>query len=395
MRCPRCGNEDPKGFYLGGRGWYCRKCVPFSRILMTDAPKMWEEESTIPDAEYELGFALTPEQEKAAQEILEKTREGKNVLVKAVCGAGKTELVYPVIREGLSAGKKVGFAISRRQVVLQIAGRLAKDFPRLKVIPVCEGFTEDTQGDLIVCTTHQLYRYTGYFDTLILDEPDAFPFKGNPVLQGIAENASKGTMIYLTATPDEWLTEKIQNHKAEEVPLYKRPSGIPLTVPKVNYLPKEGLALALYGYLRTETKAGRYAMVFFPTIRETETFAGIFRRYYRIAVMHSAREDKDAQVRMFQRHEARFLFSTTVMERGVTFSGIDVLVYKADHPVFDYASLVQMTGRVGRDPKNPEGTGIFLCAKKSGEVDKCVSGIMTANRLAFGAENGLTTRKTS
>ena len=51
---------------------------------------------------------------------------------------------------------------------------------------VCGGHTEVTDGDLIICTTHQLYRYYRAFDLLILDEPD--PEKA-------MENYRKGLML--------------------------------------------------------------------------------------------------------------------------------------------------------------------------------------------------------
>ena len=36
MRCPRCLNEDPAYFYKGVHGYYCRKCISFSRICIED-----------------------------------------------------------------------------------------------------------------------------------------------------------------------------------------------------------------------------------------------------------------------------------------------------------------------------------------------------------------------
>ena len=78
--------------------------------------------------------------------------------------------------------KKVCFAIARRQVVLELQQRLQEIFSHAEVIAVCGGHTQVTDGDLIICTTHQLYRYYQAFDLLILDEPDAFPFRGDPVL---------------------------------------------------------------------------------------------------------------------------------------------------------------------------------------------------------------------
>jgi len=38
-------------------------------------------------------------------------------------------------------------------------------------------------GNIIVLTTHQLFRYEDYFDLLIFDEIDAFPYVGDLVLE--------------------------------------------------------------------------------------------------------------------------------------------------------------------------------------------------------------------
>ena len=126
-------------------------------------------------------------------------KEGKDVLVYAACGAGKTELTMEAIQWYLCQGKKVGFAISRRQVVLEIQERMQQAFPMLQVIAVCEGFTDITDGDLIICTMHQLYRYHGWFDLLIMDEVDAFPYRDNALLEAIAMHACIGQKLMLTA----------------------------------------------------------------------------------------------------------------------------------------------------------------------------------------------------
>ena len=36
MECKRCGNKDKNYFYLGSRGYYCRKCIKFKRILLEE-----------------------------------------------------------------------------------------------------------------------------------------------------------------------------------------------------------------------------------------------------------------------------------------------------------------------------------------------------------------------
>ena len=51
----------------------------------------------------------------------------------------------------------------------------------------------------------------------------------------------------------------------------------------------------------------------------------------------------------------QFLVTTTILERGVTFPALDVLILGAEAPVFSENALVQMAGRVGRHPDYPSG----------------------------------------
>ena len=120
-------------------------------------------------------------------------------------------MMVETISESLRTGRKICFAIARRQVVLELAQRLSEIFPSADIVPVCQGHTDQLTADLIVCTTHQLYRYSGSFDILILDEPDAFPYRGNPVLHGLAESACNGHTIFLTATPDDVLKQRVKD----------------------------------------------------------------------------------------------------------------------------------------------------------------------------------------
>lgn len=176
MKCPKCLNEDEKWFYQGSKGWYCRKCIAFGRTMIEESENVVSLSEVSSGAEeYHLKYPLTKMQFEIAAGILNNI-DNHDVLVQAVCGAGKTEIVIPAISDYLEKRKKVCFAIPRRQVVLEVAERLRSYFSKAKVIAVCGGHTEVIDGDLIVCTTHQLYRYApGGFDLLILDEPDAFP----------------------------------------------------------------------------------------------------------------------------------------------------------------------------------------------------------------------------
>lgn len=379
MRCPRCGNEDPSWFYLGSKGWYCRRCVGFSRMLACEAKEPVVPELSEPlDPQLRLDYPLTPNQKKISDQLCELS-ETHDVLVDAVCGAGKTEIVMDCLRRRLQRGQRAAVAVARRQVVLELARRLADAFPNLSVIPVCQGYTKKTEADLIVCTTHQLYRYPHRFDLLILDEPDAFPYKGDPVLHGIARTSCRGQIVYTTATPDAELQERVRTGTLRQLKLNRRPHGHDLTVPRVLIGPQFLLILRLYRWLKGKQKANKQALIFVPTIRGCHHLKVLFSLEFSCGELTSQSPNQDETLRKLRANKLQFCFATTVLERGVTIAGVDVCVMDADHGVFDEASLTQMIGRVGRSFACPDGDGLFLCRRRSEQVERCVKRLEEAN----------------
>lgn len=379
MICPRCQNTDSSYFYLGSKGWICRRCIQFSRVLI-------QEEMEVPescfvekeDPELRLDYPLTSAQKEISDQLCELI-EHRDVLIYAVCGAGKTEIVMDCLKQALRQGKQAALAVARRQVVLELAQRLQYAFPTLSVVPVCQGYTKITEGDLIVCTTHQLYRYPGRFDVLIVDEPDAFPFKGDPVLHGIASTSCKGHTVYLTATPDEQLQNRVKEGSLVQLSLMRRPHGKDLNVPHVVILPKSLLLFQLATWLARKEKEQKQAIIFVPTTRQCEIYASLFKYRFSCHFITSKSEDKEQTIARFRGKEIQFCFATTILERGITIKGIDICVFLADHGVFDTASLIQMSGRIGRSFDCPTGEGLFLCEKVSTTVKEAITMLKAAN----------------
>ena len=195
MKCPRCLNEDDSYFYYGSKGWICRRCISFKRVLIEeDIDNDPDIEISDDCEEYLLKYPLTSLQKEISLQC-KNNIDNNDVLIEAICGSGKTEIVMETIAYMLKTKRKVCFAISRKQVVLELYERLRKVFTKAKVVRVCQGYTSDIYGDIVICTTHQCYRYYQFFDCLILDECDAFPYKNNVVLEGIVRSSCIGHMV--------------------------------------------------------------------------------------------------------------------------------------------------------------------------------------------------------
>lgn len=98
---------------------------------------------------------------------------------------------------------------------------------------------------------------------------------------------------------------------------------------------------------------------------------------------YSADPARSSKIERLRQGKFDIFVSTTILERGITLPGIQVLVLGADHPVFDERALVQMAGRVGRTRENPEGRVVFMSVRLTPAMRTAVQWIEEQNQLAM------------
>jgi competence protein ComFA len=98
---------------------------------------------------------------------------------------------------------------------------------------------------------------------------------------------------------------------------------------------------------------------------------------------YSADPGRSSKIEKLRQGEFDLFVSTTILERGITLPGIQVVVLGADHPVFEERALVQMAGRVGRTRESPGGRVVFLSKQRTPAMKTAVQWIEEQNRLAM------------
>lgn len=184
----------------------------------------------------------------------------------------------------------------------------------------------------------------------------------------------------MTATPDEEMLSDVKQGKLQMVELFQRPHGYPLIVPDVKAALPSIQLYQLIRFLKRQKKEAAQTLVFVPTIALAEQMSRWLRIVFRCTSFTSKTKDKEKILKRF--HEKRYecLIATTVLERGITIKGVHVVIYHADHPVFNEASLIQMIGRVGRNIEMPTGKGLFLCTRKTRDIERCIQALQRMNR---------------
>ena len=403
--CQRCLNEEIAYFghfeYDNKQVIYCRKCLDFGMI--STETKLYRTASNhvilpqvgILNKDFQLSF-LQERASNFSKEILEKKQTG---MVWAVCGAGKTEMMFESISEALTAGKRVCWAIPRSDVVIDLAPRIKTAFPHATVVTLHGNSDEKANyGDIIVTTVHQMIRFYQAFDFLIIDEVDAFPYTFDGMLVRIAKRACKveAATIYLSATPSRSDQSKIKAKQLQSCIIPARYHLYPLDVPKYKWcgnfyqqVAKSKVPHAARNWVNRKIKEKRRALLFVPTIDCGLKFQKALQKKMNMAIdfVYSSDPDRLEKVANFKEGKGQFLITTMILERGVTIPNIDVAIFSTEHDIYEESALVQISGRVGRNPKWPTGEVIFFHHGITKAMEDAKNQIINMNKSA--KEQGL------
>ncbi|MGE7613956.1 helicase-related protein [Paenibacillus sp. NPDC101420] len=335
-----------------------------------------------------LGF-LAERRERSANSCPER------FLLWAVTGAGKTEMIFPLLEAVLAAGGRALVATPRRDVVLELAPRLAKAFPA-EILAVLYGGSAErwVSGRLTLATTHQLLRFHRGFDLVIIDELDAYPYHNDPMLAYAAEQACKvdGFFIYLSATPPQEMQRLVRSGRLPHARVPVRFHGHPLPVPQhlsmisiQTCLKRGNLPRSIIHTLGRSLEREAQIFCFVSRIAHIEGLLVLLRRSFPGVVIEGT-SSKDPfraeKVTAFRSRAISLLVTTTILERGVTVPRSDVFILDADSDLFDEASLVQMAGRAGRSKDDPAGRVVFVSPQWTRSQRGAISQIRTMNIIA-------------
>jgi competence protein ComFA len=388
FQCNRCGNADQHFFAsfhcsrCGETCTYCRKCVMMGRVSECTPLLVWhgpEIEFQPPPVILNWQGQLSSGQQQASDAVVQAVQHPEELLVWAVCGAGKTEVLFHGIEKALSLRKRVCITTPRTDVVLELAPRLKQAFPNIEISALYGG-SEDRGKltPLTISTTHQLLRYYKAFDVMIIDEVDAFPYTVDETLHYAVRQAKKegAPTIYLTATPNRKWQKEVQQGKRKAVIIPARYHGYPIPVPVFEWcgnwrkhVKNKRLPRNVLQWIKDRLHHKKQAFLFVPHIQLLQEITTILKTLdKRIEGVHAEDPSRKEKVERFRRGDIPLLVTTTILERGVTVPNIDVAVLGAEDRIFTESALVQISGRVGRSASYPSGDIVFFHYGKTKEM---------------------------
>ncbi|WP_275898287.1 DEAD/DEAH box helicase [Peribacillus alkalitolerans] len=400
--CNRCGNQDKSLFYqfpcarCGKTCTYCRKCIMMGRVQECSNLYTWTgPETTFSKQEQPLFWngILSDPQQLASQQVVEAVRNPKTLLVWAVCGAGKTEVLFHGIAAAITLGKRVCITTPRTDVILELAPRLKKAFPHTSIAVLYGGSEErHVLAQLVLSTTHQLLRFYQAFDVTIIDEVDAFPYTADTSLQFAVQKARKpeSTHILLTATPSKQLQKQAKSGQLPYVMIPARFHRKPIPVPKLKWcgnwkksIEEKVIPTTIWRWVKQRVDSATPYLLFFPNIDLMEQALPLLQKIDpQLQSVHAEDIQRKEKVQSLREGKVLGLLTTSILERGVTIPRLDVAVLGAEEAIFTESALVQIAGRVGRKADFPTGDITIFHYGRTYEMEGAVYHIQNMNHEA-------------
>lgn len=386
--CYRCGYQKIKK----EKNSFCNNCLEFGKVTqnhyfieLRDLKKefMYSDRLTT--------LQLSSKQLQASKYISSAYKNSCNCLIDAVCGAGKTEITFATIKTVLKDNKYVCFAIPRIDILYEIAKRLEYYFPDTEIVILNSQEPSDQTGQIYVMTTNQIIKFKKRFELIIVDEVDAFPYEYNNKYDFGVQKAlnDRGIIVYLTSTPSKLFKSK----KLSTFKIKRRWHGFLLPVPKciffdlTQFLKKEK-NLKLEKKIESYTKkyqnivgnCQKQLLLFVASISKgLKLIDNLSNKGIEIPFVYAENKNRKNIIENFRNGDYPVLLTTTILERGVTFENIDVIILDSSSKMYNKAALIQIAGRVNRKVEYQKGTVEFFHTGITETMEEAIKEIKASN----------------
>ncbi|WP_423363837.1 helicase-related protein [Mycoplasma sp. P36-A1] len=321
---------------------------------------------------YKLDFKLNQYQANSSKLLLKYVMQNENVLLDAVCGAGKTEVLLETIKVCLNKKMKIGFACPRKALLIELYTRIKDVFNSEDFGLIYGGYQYKANAQLVFLTTHQLSKYNNEFDILIIDEIDAFPYIDNFKLEKAASNSSK-QFIYLSAT----VPAKYYKMNLKILKIYHRHHLKVMPVPKILKSHKSRYILLIYKIIKIHKHDPM--IIYVPTKKTGKKINTLLKIIKQKTAYIDSSSNITKIINEFKNKKYNIIVTTTVLERGITLKDVNVIIYDANAKVFNEKVLIQICGRVGRHFEKTTGEIYYLCNDINDDIYNSIKKIKEIN----------------
>ena len=121
--------------------------------------------------------------------------------------------------------------------------------------------------------------------------------------------------------------------------------------------------------------------IFVPTVSLGKKLESILNKKLNCKFVYAEMKERKKIIAEFRNNLFQYIITTTILERGVTVSNVDVCIVNCDDNIFDEKAIVQIVGRAGRDILFPTSNVVLFTDFYTRGIKKAIKHIKKMNLL--------------
>jgi late competence protein required for DNA uptake (superfamily II DNA/RNA helicase) len=330
---------------------------------------------------------LSEEKERVSSEILEWSFGQEGFLNMVSIPYSSPEIFIKVMLNYVNRGKKVVYITNEEYENIRIFETIKK-YTDFRDYTYIRNNSTNTSSRLKVCNFNIAINLNEKFDLAIYDDIMSFPTYSNyEVLDLISKVSCVGTKVIVHS-----IESMLKNKREIVLPIkYNRsPVVEPRSIITRVDIDKD-IPFVVYDYLKWSIISDRKVIIYVPNQRKIDKVYSYINNYCSefsksIICYEKCKKDKK-QVINFKKMKRAVLITDNFEEAFSDMKAVDVMVYFANYPEYDYKKLIYFCANVGRSEKGNKGEVIFLANEETDDMEKAKDIMRNFNREAW--EKGL------
>lgn len=308
--------------------------------------------------------------EKISNNILKWFNSKEKVLNVISVPYNSSEIFLNTIFECINQGKRVVYITHEEEKNIEIV-MLIKKLSDFRGYTYSKGKEEYINAPFVLCDFVSAVALKENFDLVIYDDIRSFPRYSNYEIMEM--------MRHLVASGGKLMIYSIENvfKLGAELVLPVSDNKLPMVEPRIITTRidlNKDIPFVVYEYLNWSIDSDRKVIVYVPDDEKVENVYNYllgYRKEFSKSIFYAANCDKNTKTLMNFNKIKKGILVTDCFEDSLTdYMGVDVMVYFAEHRIFNYKKLVYFCGKAGRGEKFIRGEVIFLSSEESQDMAK-------------------------
>lgn len=326
---------------------------------------------------------LTEQKNRISDDITKWSNTNERFLNLISVPYNSSEILVKIIEKYAKDNKKIIYITNELPEEVDIIANI-KRHSNFRDYAYIRNPKNDLHCKLKICNFQNSIILSERFDLVIYDDIREFPSHNNHEILDIINKVSTENSKVILYSVESMLKDK------REIILPVKDNRTPIVEPRTILTRidiNKDIPFVIYDYLTWSINSGKKVIICVPDEYKVENVYSYISQYCKdfsknIICFTKNKSDKKL-ISKFLKMKKVILITNCFDQMLSNAKDCDIMVYFADHPIFNYKKFIYLCGSVGRSEKYSKGEVIFLANEETVDMEKAKDITMNFNKEAW------------